>query len=317
MPTIAITGATGFAGSHLVPHLRESNLDWQLKCLARPRPGRQLEDHAKLNWIPGSVGSAEAIDALVKDAATVIHAAGLTRATGADAFHSTNTRATAALVTAARRAGAQHFILISSLAASRPEVSPYAWSKALAEQAATALAGDMRLTIVRPPAILGPGDSATRDSMAMLRRGWLIHPGSRPSGSTFSWIDVNDLARFITGIAASPTSEAVATLAPCSGQDISWDEVATAAEKALERKVRRIAIPPAAVKTIGFLASGIAQLTRKPLILSAGKARELLQPDWHADVRVSAPTPLHRTLSGCFLSHAEHDTSPGADFSGH
>lgn len=298
MARIAMTGATGFAGSRLVERLSADG--HEIGCLARPRRDRQLQDTPHVQWISGDAGSPGALDTLVRDADTVIHVAGLTRALGPDGFHATNTRATAMLVAAARRAGAGHFILVSSLAAMRPDISPYAWSKALAEAGAIAMAGDMPLTIVRPPAILGPGDSATRDVMRWLRRGWLVCPGGADA-STFSWIDVDDLARFVSGLAVEAPRERLTRLSPCSGQDTSWRDVAAAAEQVLGRRVRCVGLPAAFVSTIGAAAGAAAWVTRKPLILSPGKARELLQPGWQADSVMIAPTPLHQTLSRCFL----------------
>lgn len=298
MSTVAVTGGTGFAGSQMIERL--AGAGHALRCLARPRAGRRLESRAGVEWISGTVTSPADLEELVKGAETVIHSAGLTRALGPDGFHETNTAATVMLVDAARRAGVNTFIFISSLAASRPGVSPYAWSKALAEQAAKTIAGDMQLIILRPPAILGPGDSATRDVIALLRRGWLVCPGGA-DGASFSWIDVDDMARYVAGLVASPPEARRMTIAPCSGQDITWREVAAAGEQALGRKIRCVGIPRYMVRTAGALAGLTAQLTRKPLILSQGKVAEILQHEWHAGTLVGASAPLHQTLSRCFL----------------
>ncbi len=298
MSTIALTGGTGFAGSQMIERLVEAGHD--LRCLARPRPGRSFDARPGVEWISGTVTSPADVEGLVQGAGTVIHSAGLTRALGPDGFHETNTAATVRLVDAARRAGVGTFIFISSLAASRPDVSPYAWSKAIAEQAAAAMAGDMQLIILRPPAILGPGDSATRDVMALLRRGWLVCPGGA-DGTSFSWIDVDDMAKYVAALAGSPPESRRMTVAPCSGQDITWRDVAAAAEEVLGRRVRCVGIPRYLVGTAGALAGLTAQFTRKPLILSQGKVAEILQPEWHADTLVGASAPLHQTLSRCFL----------------
>ena len=298
MQTIAITGATGFAGRALIERLAAAG--HRLKCLIRPKKGRELRDTAGIEWITGNITRQEDLEALVAEADTVIHLAGLTRALGPNEFHATNVRSTAMLVSAARRAGVQDFILVSSLAATRPGVSPYAWSKALGETAAQALAGDMKLITLRPPAVLGPGDSATRDVMQLLKRGWLPCPGG-PHGSVFSWIDVDDLARFILTMAILPPEEQRVTVSPCSGRSASWADVAAAGEEATGRKVRCIGLPRALVRGSGFCASLLSQITRKPLILSIGKANELLQHEWQSDTLVDAPSPLHQTLSRCFL----------------
>ena len=297
MTRIAITGATGFIGAHLLERLTASG--HQVRCLARPRPGRRLMDHEHVEWISGDAGSMADLDALVEGAGTVIHLAGLTRAIGRDQFHDTNCRATARLTCAARRAGVGTFILVSSLAASRPDVSPYAWSKAMGEEAAAALAGDMALITVRPPAVLGPGDTATRDLIAMLRKGWLVSPG-KARQSVFSWIDAGDLSDMIAGLATSPPDAARAVLAPCSG-NAGWQDLAEASQAVLRRRIRRVEVPPVMVRTLGALASLAARATRRPLILSRGKAEELLQLDWRTDEIVKRATPLQDTLTRCLL----------------
>ncbi len=301
MARYAITGATGFVGSGLLRRLAGGGHD--LKALARPRPGRSLPAARRVEWIRGDLTSPEAIAALVTGVDTVFHLAGRTAARGRDAFHAANTEATAMLGAAARRAGVRRFVFVSSLAASRPDVSPYALSKALAERALQELHGDMQVVILRPPAVLGPGDRATRDVMALLRRGWLPVPGGKPH-PTFSWIDVDDFARFASELPTPATGALPLLLSPCSGQDIGWTDVARAAETATGRRVRCIPISPRLVRTLGASADGLAALVRRPVFLSSGKAAELLQPDWHAADVIPAPTPLSETLSRCLQAPA-------------
>lgn len=299
MQKIGLTGATGFVGRHVVDRLAGDGR--QLVCLARPNADRTLEDAPGLGWLAGRLGDAGARGDLVRGADTIIHIAGLTKALGPDGFHRTNVAATASLVSDARKAGVRHFILISSLAASRPDVSPYAASKALAEQAALSLAGDMAVTIIRPPAVLGPGDGATRDVMGLLARGWMVFPSRGKPQSRFSWIDVDDLARFIRLKAGEKPARRGETLSPSSGLSVSWDDIADAAETVLSRKVRRIGLAAPLVKGTGIAADIAALLTRRAFILSSGKANELLQRDWQSDFEIDAATPLHQTLARCFL----------------
>jgi len=296
---ISLTGGTGFVGRRLVDVLGRD--DRELTCLARNAAARNLPIVPGLDWLSGRVEDADAQRQLVAGADTVIHVAGLTKALGRDGFHRTNVEATAALVMQARKAGVRHFILVSSLAASRPEVSAYAASKALAESAARRLSGNMQLTIIRPPAVLGPGDDATRDVMHLLRRGWMVYPSRGQPAGRFSWIDVGDLARFILSVVDAPSQASDHILAPSSGPQLSWDDVADAAEAVLNRKVRRIGLPAALVRSVGVAADFTALVSRHPFILSGGKANELLQRDWQSDFVVDVPTPLHQTLSHCFL----------------
>lgn len=305
MQTIAISGATGFAGRALVERLAGENHRYHLKCLIRRKKDREPSKAAGIEWVPGDVTSRNDLEALVAGADTVVHLAGLTRALNADEFHTTNTRSTAMLVSAARRAGVRTFLLVSSLAASRPDVSPYAWSKAIGETAAQVLAGDMKLIILRPPAVLGPADSATRDVMQLLKRGWLPCPGGA-HGTVFSWIDVEDLAQFTTQMIESPPDGQRLDVSPYSGRSASWADIAAAGEEASGRKVTCIGLPAPLVRGAGLCATLVSKVTRKPLILSKGKANELLQDEWLSDTPVDVPSPLHETLSRCFLQMGEN-----------
>ena len=266
-----------------------------MTCLARPHRRRELPEYSHVSWIKGHLGDPAARQELVWDADCVLHIAGLTKASSQSAFHRTNVRDTAALVTAARQASVRHLIFVSSLAASKPDISGYAASKMLAEEAVRMHAGAMRVTIIRPPAVLGPGDQATRDVFQLLERGWMVYPASRRSFS-FSWIDVRDLARFLLGIIETPP-DGRQILSPCSGMAVSWREVADCAETVLGKRIRRIPVPAALVHGIGFAADVAGQFRAEPFIFSRGKARELLYPDWRSDRVVQSPTTLRQTIA--------------------
>src|SRR3546814_9643797 len=75
-------------------------------------------------------------------------------------FEAGNATATAHVVDAARGAGVTRFVHVSSLAAREPGLSDYGWSKARSETIVRASGLDW--TIVRPPAVFGPGDTEMR-----------------------------------------------------------------------------------------------------------------------------------------------------------
>ena len=103
-----------------------------------------------------------------------------------------------AMIDAARAAGVRRFIHISSLAAREPDLSDYGWSKAKAERVVAASGLDW--TIVRPPAVYGPGDRETFELFKMARRGLVALP---PKGR-FSVLHVEDLCRLILALVDRP-----------------------------------------------------------------------------------------------------------------
>jgi len=178
---LAVTGGTGFVGGHLLRVAREAG--WEIRALTRgwrpPQDG--------IAWIEGALDQPEALASLCEGADAIVHIAGLINAASRAGFESVNVGGTLAMIDAARAAGVRRFIHISSLAAREPDLSDYGWSKAKAERVVAASGLDW--TIVRPPAIYGPGDRETFELFKMARRGLVALP---PKGR-FSLLHVEDL----------------------------------------------------------------------------------------------------------------------------
>src|SRR3974377_275069 len=112
---IALTGATGFIGRHLLRELPKRG--YRLRVLLR-RPASVAVRHAsavtvRLARPPNMSAALEGVDA-------VIHSAGLAHAMSGvpeDDYRVLNTEATIGLARAARRAGAKRFIFLSSIRA--------------------------------------------------------------------------------------------------------------------------------------------------------------------------------------------------------
>ena len=131
---VAVTGATGFVGRAVLRELAAMGLP--VRALTRsPRPPGPGTGRAA-SWVAGTLSDTRALSELVAGADTVLHIAGLTKATGRAALMATNAGGTARLAALARAAGVRHFVLVSSLAAREPHLSDYAASKAAGEAAA-------------------------------------------------------------------------------------------------------------------------------------------------------------------------------------
>jgi nucleoside-diphosphate-sugar epimerase len=72
---IAVTGATGFLGRHIVRQLVASG--HQVRCWFRPKSDREGFEHEvrSIEWIPGQLGDSGATGELVRQVDAVIHAA--------------------------------------------------------------------------------------------------------------------------------------------------------------------------------------------------------------------------------------------------
>lgn len=115
---IAITGGTGFLGRSVVRCLLEQN-DHSVRALTR-RP----QTLGGVEWIGGDLTDHSALEALCAGADTVIHIAGLTKARKLQHLLDVNEHGAASVAKAAQAGGVKRFILISSIAAREPHLSP-------------------------------------------------------------------------------------------------------------------------------------------------------------------------------------------------
>ena len=287
---VAVTGATGFLGRHLVRSLAEDG--WTVRILAR-------RDVLCPEWrglapqvVVGDVHDPAALQRLCAGADVVVHAAGLIKARDRAAYDAVNRDGARATALAADGAGAR-MILVSSLAAREPRLSDYAASKRAGEDAARAVLGG-RLSVVRPPAIYGPGDRETLPVFAAAQA-WPFLPvfGSR---ARLCLIQVEDAAAQIAALAAAPRA-GVFALSDARREGYGWAEVMTAAAAAVGRRPRLIAIPH---WTIRLAAHMCAFLTGGRAIFGPGKAREMLHPDWSVavDEVLAVPPPRFGLAEG-------------------
>ena len=207
--TIAVTGGTGFVGAHLLRMASEQG--YGIRALTR----RPVASADGITWIEGALDRPESLRSLAEGADAVVHIAGLISGSRAE-FEAVNAGGTANMIEAARSAGVQRFIHISTLAAREPQLSNYGWSKCEAERIVKASGLDW--TIVRPPAVFGPGDRETLELFKMAKRGLVALP---PRGR-FSVIHVEDLCRLILALLDAP--ENIGSIyEPDDGREGGWD----------------------------------------------------------------------------------------------
>ncbi len=262
---LAITGGTGFVGEHLLRNAAAAG--HSIRALTRmPRAAER-----GITWIEGALDRQDSLARLVEGADAVIHIAGLINGSRA-AFEAVNAHGTASLVEAAANANVRRFVHISSLAAREPDLSDYGWSKAEAERIVTASGLDW--TIIRPPAVFGPGDRETLELFRMAKRGFVALP---PRGR-FSVIHVEDLCGLMLAVLDAP--EAIgATYEPDDGRENGWENrhFARTLGRLYGKRTATLMLPKLVVK-------GAAQLDRlvrrSRAKLTPDRASYFCHPDW-------------------------------------
>lgn len=301
MSLIAITGATGFIGRHLLQALGRH----RLRVLVRR--ARAMPDG--VGTVTGDLLDADALGRLVAGADVVIHLAGLVKARSAEEFFAVNEAGTRSLLAAMdSRAPGARFVHVSSLAARAPHLSPYGASKRAAEEAVEACGRPA--VIVRPPGVYGPGD---REILALLRaaaRGWLPVPGN--AENRVSLIYGPDLAALLAALADADGLPGM-TIEPDDGAPAgySYRELAVLLARVTGRPVRPLVIPAPVLHAAGALNAMLAAVVGRPAMLSAAKARELLHPDWVVtgavpDLALPPATPLVQGLAETLADARAH-----------
>jgi len=285
--TLAVTGGTGFVGQHLLRHALAAGFD--LRALTRG--WKPPED--SIEWVNGALDKPEALRTLCSGADAVIHIAGLISGSRQQ-FDTVNVGGTAALIDAARAAGVRRFVHISSLAAREPDLSYYGASKAKSERLVGA--SGLEWTIVRPPAVYGPGDRETLELFKMARRGLVALP---PEGR-FSLIHVDDLCRLVLAIVDEP--ESVGEIyEPDDGREDGWNHrhFARSLGRVYGKRAATVSMP----KLVMRGAARLDQLfRRKSAKLTADRVNYFCHPDWTVSPERRPPPrlwqPQVRTLRG-------------------
>lgn len=264
---LALTGGTGFVGRAVLEEARSRGM--AAKALTRraqsPAPG--------VEWIAGDLADERALASLVEGAAAVLHIAGLVTAPDAAAFTEANVCGTERLVAAARNAGAQRFVLVSSLAAREPGLSAYGRSKREGER--TLEESGLDWTIVRPPAVYGPGDTQMLDLFRAAR--WRVMP--LPPAGRLSLIHVADLARLLLALLPGGLGVSRTTFEPDDGREGGWSHAAFA--RAIGAALGTSVWPAPLPRPVLAAAARLDLLLRgKDAQLTPDRARYIAHPDW-------------------------------------
>ncbi len=276
---LAMTGATGFVGRATMAQAIAAG--WHVRALTR----RPQDAREGVTWIAGALDDKDSLARMAAGSDVVMHIAGVVNVPTRADFEAGNATATANVLEAAQGAGVSRFVHVSSLAAREPDLSNYGWSKARAE--AVVEASSLDWTIVRPPAVFGPGDTEMLDLFRMAQRGVALVPPGRMSA-----IYVSELARLLVTVAADHSVSIGQIYEPDDGTPAGWSyrSFAQAIGRAVERaRVSAIPIPPIILKTAGQLDKLVRRDNAK---LTPDRARYIAHPDWVATEGAGPPVEL-------------------------
>lgn len=171
--TVAVTGASGFIGSHVVDAVLADGD--RVRTLTRDRDAvsrRVPKDARFAGRLPDDVPPAflDGVDG-------VVHCAAWVGGAEADA-EPVNVRGTLRLAECAERAGARAFVFLSTQSAAADAPSAYGRTKWAAEQALVSRCADSPLAVVilRLGVVTGPGTRGMYPRLARVARRWPVVP---------------------------------------------------------------------------------------------------------------------------------------------
>jgi nucleoside-diphosphate-sugar epimerase len=275
---LAITGGTGFVGSHLIDAALAAG--HQVKALTR----REQPPREGVEWIAGDLDDRNALHQLVIEADAIVHVAGVISASDKAAFDKGNVQGTLAMLAAATAGGIHRFVHVSSLAAREPKLSLYGASKARAEELVRS--SGLEWAIVRPPAVYGPGDTETLELFRMAKLGLMLMP---PHGHV-SLIHADDLAQLLLALCEAQAPVNLVVEAD-DGKPNGWSHRQFARELG-----RAVGTKPAIVSAPGLflrLAARADQLFRGPKAkLTVDRAAYFSHRNWVVDRKFGPPPKL-------------------------
>ena len=256
-PVIALTGATGFIGQHLLHELPKRG--YRLRVLLRRPTAVPLESASA---VVGDLARPQNMTAALADVDAVIHSAGIAQTMSGipeDDYRTFNTEATIALARAARRAGVRRFVFLSSIRAqSGPSADhvltedataqptdAYGRSKLAAEQGLAELALDwvaLRLVLV-----YGAGVTGNMAELVRLAR----TPYPLPLGALRnrrSLLSLDNLVAAIDTVLSRP-GQLRRPLIVSDPEALTLPEIVAAVRRGLGRPPGLITVPAAVLRT--------------------------------------------------------------------
>ncbi|WP_247004877.1 NAD-dependent epimerase/dehydratase family protein [Halosolutus gelatinilyticus] len=265
----AVTGATGFLGSHLCERLASEG--WTVRGLSRPTSNRDgLDD---VEWYVGDVFDGETLRSLVDGTDVVFHLAGIGLwSAGPETVQRVNRDGTRTLLEACEDRDAGRVVFTSTAGTRRPPadgeeavadeadvaepIGAYQASKAAAEDLVDEYAETVGDAVtVHPTSIFGPGDEAfTAQLLAMGFEPTM--PAHLPGG--LSIVGVSDV---VDGLLRAYDSGDSGEHYLLGGENLTYDRAVSRIAEYTDGSPARVRVPALAIHAAGPVAEAVRTVT--------------------------------------------------------
>ena len=296
-----VTGATGFIGTRLTKKLIESGT--KVTCLVRQQSNIQTLKNLGCEFVYCDLRNETLTLPGLERCDTLFHVAAMKNAANPKDMLAINPCATRNLFEAVLQSSATPRVVhVSSLAACGPStkhrptvetdraapVSYYGRSKLESEQIATTYADRLPISIVRPPIVMGQGDSNGLKMFKLIEQfNYHLIPGLKDR--QYSAIHVDDLVNALICVAkqGKPISSAGESDPSATGiyfastEQLSYADLGRNIGLAMGRsRTRCLYIARPILWSIGAVNSLLAWATKRPYLLNLDKYQEVVAGDW-------------------------------------
>ena len=273
-----LTGSTGFIGRRIQKCLLDAQIPVRVIVRAGSRHHHHIDSRCDVRI--GELSDQKILGSALENVSKLVYCAGAVKGRNLDAFLPANLHGIQSIVSAIN----QHdhkipSLLISSLAATRPDISNYAQSKFLGEKAwRDELSSPW--SILRPPAVYGPGDTELALLFKLASKGLIVRPG--PPDQRLSFIHADDLAAAVLAWLHNWQACIGQTFDIDDGREngYRWTDIAEAATKG---RFLTLSVPKYLLNGVARTNLLFSRLLAYDPMLTPGKSRELSQRTWLCD----------------------------------
>jgi NADH dehydrogenase len=243
---IAVTGASGFVGSHLVKRLVKDNRE--ITALSHHNSFHN-NSYGSINIVRGSVEDVDSMISAFRGVDVVIHLVGIIVETKEKTFDKTVFQGTINLVSAAKITGVKKIIYLSALGTSSDAFSKYHKTKYNAEQ--EIINSGIEYTILRASVIFGEGDGFISMLSRMIKKS-PITPVIGSGKYQLQPIYIDDLVQvIINSITNSDTKDKIIDIA--GPEKLEYLQILNIIKVDLNVKRLNFHIPILVMKPMAFL----------------------------------------------------------------
>ncbi len=260
---VAVTGATGFVGRHLVERLLQDS--HEVTIVANRRSGANLFSD-RVKYARGSVHNEHDMQQAFADCQAVFHLVGIIAETRKNTFDRTVRQGTKNVISACRHNNVETIIYLSALGTSEDAESKYFATKWAAEQSVKN--SGLSWTIFRPSIIYGRNDGF----LAMMSKIIKLSPFVPIFGDgkyKLQPVYIGDLVEAMARSLAIKECQGE-TIEIGGAEPLEYVEIINSIKKALNKKRMNLFIPMAVIKPVAVVLEKILKpspLTTDQLIM--------------------------------------------------